>query len=132
MGMSAKTLSQMFPTDATESDPPTISIRSHVTSTRIAWVVLLVAAVADVATTVYGLHIGLYESNPVVRSFVTDYGAIVMVGLKAVAIGYTAMGFAVVSQLSETRWVRISLVGTVSLVWLGATGVNLWRIAVVL
>lgn len=52
------------------------------------WAVTLAAVVGDLATTVYGLHIGLVERNPVVAAALARFGVVGMVALKGIAVSW--------------------------------------------
>ncbi|WP_244605228.1 DUF5658 family protein [Halorussus halobius] len=54
---------------------------------RALWTLVGVALVADLATTYYGLRLGLRESNPVARTAMQRFGFGAMVGLKLLAVG---------------------------------------------
>lgn len=53
---------------------------------RSLWGVVVCAYALDLATTAYGLSIGLAELNPVAASLLATYGIASLVGLKAVAL----------------------------------------------
>jgi len=53
---------------------------------RLLWVVVVLALIADVATTFVGLELGLSESNPAARGAIEDYGMAGMLALKAFAV----------------------------------------------
>lgn len=52
------------------------------------WTAAIAVVVGDMATTLYGLSIGLSERNPVVAVVIAEFGLAGMIGLKAIAIGW--------------------------------------------
>lgn len=53
---------------------------------RLLWSLVLCAFALDVATTAFGLRIGLVERNPLAAALLVEYGIASLVGLKAVAL----------------------------------------------
>lgn len=88
------------------------------------WTFLILAAVADVVTTLYGFHLGLTEWNPVANRALLEYGLAGKLALKAGVVGYTVLGFLVVRELGS-RSGAVATVGIVALTWFIATGWNL-------
>lgn len=52
------------------------------------WAATLAAVLGDLVTTLYGLHIGLAERNPVVVWVLAEFGVAGMVAMKVVAVGW--------------------------------------------
>lgn len=65
---------------------------------RLLWTLVVCAFALDVATTSFGLSIGLVERNPIAASLLVEYGIAALVGLKAVAL---ATGLACRSVVPE-------------------------------
>lgn len=59
------------------------------------WLVAIGAMVADVVLTLYGLHVGLVENNPIARTAIHVQGATGLVVLKLVALCLAAGCWAV-------------------------------------
>lgn len=57
----------------------------------LAWTLLVLAAFADVATTVYAVSNGLPESNPLMEAVITEYGRTGLIASKLVGIGLVAV-----------------------------------------
>lgn len=53
---------------------------------RLLWALVVCAFALDVATTSYGLSIGLVERNPIAAAMLVHYGIFALVGLKALAL----------------------------------------------
>lgn len=62
------------------------------------WVVALGVLVLDLATTAYGLELGLRESNPVALALLERYGYWGFVALKGFAVAVGAVGWWVVPR----------------------------------
>lgn len=58
---------------------------------RILCVVVALAVLGDLVTTMYGLSIGLPESNPFVRGIVENYGLVGMIALKGICVVWVAI-----------------------------------------
>lgn len=74
---------------------------AHPRSRRLAglvWTVTLLATAADVATTVYGLHLGLREGNPVALAAIETFGVPGLVGLKLLALGFAGVCWVALSD----------------------------------
>jgi len=85
---------------------------------RALWCVVVVALVADVGLTAYGLSLGLVERNPIMRQ------ALDVFGIAALAIG---KGFALAVGLAvRARWPEYATVVPLGLAlpWLVAAGIN--------
>ncbi len=94
---------------------------------RLLWALVMLALLADVATTFVGLHLGLSESNPAARGAIEGYGVAGMLGLKAFAIG---VGL-VCRPLLEQAYRPIVPAG-LAVPWLAAALLNLYTISLVL
>lgn len=77
------------------------------TLTRIAWVVILVLAAADIALTVVGRQACLTEHNPFARWVVVTFGPLGLVGLKTIALALLAL----MTGLLPRRYERAALSG---------------------
>ena len=53
---------------------------------RLLWALVLCAFALDVATTSFGLSIGLVERNPLAASLLVEHGIAALVGLKGIAL----------------------------------------------
>lgn len=62
------------------------------------WAVAFGLLAFDLATTVYGLGIGLTEANPVAASLIDRYGLLALGGLKAAALAVAAVGWYLVAR----------------------------------
>lgn len=65
---------------------------------RLLWALVIGAFALDVATTSFGLSIGLVERNPIAASMLAEYGIAALVGLKVLAL---ATGLACRSTLPD-------------------------------
>jgi hypothetical protein len=83
------------------------------------WLVVLVAMVLDIATTAYGLSVGLVERNPVVRAALDAFG---VAALAAIKVGALALALA-----CRRAWPASALVVPLGLAipWSLAVGINL-------
>lgn len=86
---------------------------------RLLWGVAIVAMVADVVLTVYGIGIGLREFNPIARYAHTSLGVLGILSLKGFALGIAAVG----------RWVIPDQYGNfvpimLAIPWLAGAGLN--------
>lgn len=64
---------------------PTVEIDVEPLETAL-WVLVGLSLVADIVTTMLGLHVGLEESNPIARSAIEGWGLAGMLLLKAIAV----------------------------------------------
>ncbi|HKL29926.1 MAG TPA: DUF5658 family protein [Natrialbaceae archaeon] len=91
------------------------------------WTALFVVMVLDVVLTMYGLHLGLAEGNPIARVAIDQFGVLGLVLLKAFSIGIAVLGWARV----ERRFRALVPLG-VSIVWGFAVAVNATLIVAVI
>lgn len=88
------------------------------------WLLALGVLGLDLATTAYGLHIGLREANPVAIALLERYGFWTLGSLKVVGVGVGATGWTVLSR--EHRFiVPLCLAGP----WALGSAVNLLLVA---
>lgn len=82
------------------------------------WVVVFGALVSDIATTAYGLSIGLVEQNPVMRHALESFG---LVSLAVAKVGAVAVALAV-----RAVWPEYALLAPLALAvpWVLAVGIN--------
>lgn len=78
-------------TSEREPDRHVVDSLARPGASRALWGVALVAVVGDLATTMYGLEIGLREQNPVVAAALHRYGVGALVGLKLVAVAWAVV-----------------------------------------
>ncbi len=90
------------------------------------WVLVLLAALADVLLTYHGLQIGLTEANPVARGAIEGYGYWTMLALKG---GALAVGVACWVALPD-RFSPVIPLG-LAIPWVVASLINLTLILVV-
>lgn len=83
------------------------------------WIALFVVMVLDVVLTMYGLHLGLAEGNPIARVAIDRFGVLGLLWLKAFSIGVALVGWARV----ERRFRALIPLG-ISAVWGFAVAVN--------
>ena len=83
------------------------------------WLVVFAALVLDVATTAYGLSIGLVERNPLVREGIDSVGLVALPVLKLAAVG--------VALACRRVWPAYAVVVPLGLAipWSLAVGINL-------
>lgn len=83
------------------------------------WVVVAGALVVDIATTAYGLSIGLVEQNPVMRHAIESFGLVSLAVAKAGALA--------VALTVRHVWPEYALLVPLALAvpWVLAVGVNL-------
>lgn len=58
---------------------------------RLLWGLVLIALGVDLASTLYGFHLGFTERNPLARGLVDAYGVAGIVGLKVGALGLAVL-----------------------------------------
>lgn len=96
------------------------AVLGHVSDLELAlWGVVVGALVLDVATTTYGLSVGLVERNPAMRLALDSFGLVSLVVAKT---GAVAFALAV-----RYVWPECALVVPLGLAvpWLFATGINI-------
>jgi hypothetical protein len=87
---------------------------------RLLWTMVVVGFVADSALTAYGLHVGFYEFNPVVRASIGLLGVVGgLIAVKAVAVAV-----ALVVNQSVSRRYQPLVPAVLATPWLLAAGVN--------
>ena len=86
---------------------------------RALWLVVLGALVLDIATTAYGLSIGLVEQNPVVRQALEAFGFAALVVAKGGAVT-----IAVAARFAYPKCALVAPLG-LAVPWVLAVGVNL-------
>lgn len=91
------------------------------------WVIALGFLVLDLATTWYGLRLGLTESNEIALAVISRFGYLGLGGLKALAVGVAAGGWFLL-PISSRFVVPVCL----TFPWGLATGYNAVLIAAVL
>ncbi|APX98637.1 DUF5658 family protein [Natronorubrum daqingense] len=95
----------------------------------LAWAFLVLAAFADVFTTVYGLGIGAHETNPVGRMLFFDHGIAAAAAFKLAVIGLVA-GASVAIYGLERRYLSgppvwwLYYPALVATIWMGAAAWN--------
>lgn len=65
---------------------------------RPVWTLALLLLVIDLATTIYGLRLGLGEANPVAAVLLDRYGLVALGALKGAALAVAAIGWVVVTR----------------------------------
>lgn len=65
---------------------------------RSVWTLALLLLVIDIATTIYGLKLGLGEANPVAAVLLDRYGLVALGALKGAALAVAAIGWVVVTR----------------------------------
>ncbi|WP_247731289.1 DUF5658 family protein [Halovivax limisalsi] len=93
---------------------------------RLLWVLVAVALMGDVATTLVGLELGLAESNPIARSAIDGWGVLGMLTLKAGAIGV-----AIACRPFVDAAYRPIVPAALAIPWGAAVVVNLYTLSVV-
>jgi len=91
---------------------------------RALWAVVALALLADTALTAYGLHVGMFEANPIMRSAVAAFGTPGLLLPKAAAL-FAAVGI----RAAVSERLRAVVPATLATPWLVAAGVNLVGIA---
>ncbi|WP_440767552.1 DUF5658 family protein [Natronorubrum sp. DTA7] len=100
----------------------------------LAWALLVLAAFADVFTTVYGLGMGARETNPVGRYLFFGHGIGAAAAFKLIVIGVVAAGSVGVYAL-ERRYVTgppvwwLYYPALVAPIWMGAAAWNAMQLA---
>jgi len=90
------------------------------TISKVMWVLVALTAVGDIVTTLYGLHLGYTEGNPLVAwtlAYAPPVVSLVTIKLVAVCICYAAY-----RMVSRSKWV-IPL--SMSIPWAIAVGINI-------
>lgn len=87
------------------------------------WLLVLASMAADIALTLYGLRMGLVETNPIAIFGIETVGYAVLAYLKVPALLLGVVGWIVLPPGAR----RLNLVG-LSLPWAGASLFNLWLI----
>lgn len=87
------------------------------------WTLVIVAMVADIGLTLYGLERGLLERNPIVLFGLNTVGYAALAFLKVPAL---LLGFVGWVSLPRT-FGRLNLIG-LALPWFIAVGINVWVI----
>lgn len=91
---------------------------------RALWAVVALSLLADTALTAYGLHVGMFEANPIMRGAVAAFGTPGLLVPKAVSLVAAVGIWAAVSE-----HLRAVVPATLATPWLVAAGVNLVGIA---
>ena len=93
---------------------------------RALWGLVVVSLLGDVVTTIYGLHLGLSESNPIARSAIDGWGVVGMLALKAGAVAIALF----CRQFVEDPYKAI-VPAALAIPWTFAVLVNLYMISTV-
>lgn len=89
----------------------------------ILWTVVFTAMIFDIVITIYGLHQGLIERNPIALLGINTIGYAVLAYLKVPAILIGFIGWVALPQ----PYRQLNLVG-LSLPWVAAIMMNMWLI----
>ena len=119
--------------DHTDGREPIPTVALLAVLATLAWVFVVLAAVADLLTTAYGLEIGAREANPAGRYLILEYGFHAAGLLKLVAIAITA-----VASVGIYAFERRYRAGTpvwwiyypalVAPIWMGAAAWTLYQV----
>lgn len=119
-GMLPNVLTDWIAFDAVEVDDSVAAAVGQASDLELAlWAVVVGALVLDIATTTYGLSVGLVERNPAMRLALDSFGLVSLVVAKAGAVAFAlAVRYA---------WPECALIAPLGLAvpWLLATGINL-------
>ena len=124
-------------TQSAESEtvgPPVVGARfSHVAALATAhaawlWVAVIVGLVLDAALTVYGIRLGLTESNPVAAGLIANIGVVPALAILKGAALAVAVGAWFLLPKSYRGLVPAGL----AIPWVGAAAVNVLTVGVVL
>lgn len=99
------------------------AVRSTETRDVQLWLLVLATMVADIGLTLYGLRLGLVETNPIAIFGIETVGYAVLAYLKVPALLLGVAGWIVLPTTAR----RLNLIG-LTLPWAAATLVNLWLI----
>lgn len=84
------------------------------------WLLVVLVAFADIATTWYGINAGLSEGNPVVAEAIQNVGVIgALLGMKFIALGLVFVG---AMMTPRGTWLPPALL---SVIWFSAVLVNI-------
>lgn len=91
---------------------------------RTLWTVVVVALLTDTLLTAYGLSVGMFEANPVMRASLAAFGPAGLLVPKAVSLSIAVPLWALIAEDQ-----RAVVPATLATPWLVATAVNLVGIA---